>query len=46
MEVCLCEAVSIRMLGQSRSIFDVMRATAENFGLHAANMKFNTQNKA
>jgi len=46
MKACLCEAVPIRMLGQSRSIFDVVRATAVKFGLHAGNMKFSTQNKA
>jgi hypothetical protein len=34
------------MLGQSRSIFDVVRATAAKLGLHAGNMKFSTKNKA
>jgi hypothetical protein len=34
------------MLVQSGSIFDVVLAIAENFGLHAGNMKFNTQHKA
>jgi hypothetical protein len=30
---------------QARSTFYVMRATSARFGLHAGNMKFNTQNK-
>jgi hypothetical protein len=34
------------MLGQSGSIFDVVRATAAKFGVHAGYMKFNTQHKA
>jgi len=46
MKACLGATVPIRTLGQSLSIFDVMRVTAANFDPHASNMKFNTQNKA
>jgi hypothetical protein len=32
-------------LGQARSTSYAVRATSAKFGLHASNMKFNTQNE-